>query len=211
MMPSVTHAAKSLIAHTSLAAIMFSLLALTPAAVAQSRHDPLTEREIETLRDSAQDPKKRIDFLLGFVRERVLAVDRMRTFSKSGLENGGKLSQLLGDVASLVDELDDNLDMYNKHSEDLRRPLRHVLESEDDFLQKLKALSDAATPLQKRAFAAALEDASDSITSSAQSARAMLADQVAKKGEEKKTDEKNKEKHQQAESSGAVGSASPPR
>jgi hypothetical protein len=192
--------ARTMFAKISLAVVLLALALAAPAgAEAQSRHDPLTEREVEILRESAREPKKRIEFLVGFIRERVLAIDRIRTFSRSGLDDGNKLGQLLGDVASLIDELDDNLDMYNKHSEDLRRPLRHVLEAEDDFQQKLKALSDAATPLQKRNFAGALADASDSLSSSAESARTMLADQLAKKGEDK-----SKEKPQASVSPGGM-------
>jgi hypothetical protein len=46
-------------------------------------------------------------------------------------------------------------------------------------------LSMQATALQKRRFGAALEDASDSLQSSTESANAMLAAQIAKRGEEK--------------------------
>jgi predicted nucleic acid-binding Zn-ribbon protein len=141
------------------------------------------------MRESAQDPKKRVDLLIAFARERVLAINRLQSSTKAGLDDPGKVEELLSDLAVLIDELDDNLVMYSGHSEDLRRPLRHVLDAEAEFQQKLKTLSDNATPLQKRRIAAALEDASDSLHSSTESARAMLADQLEKKGEEK-----NKEK-----------------
>jgi hypothetical protein len=137
------------------------------------------------MRDSAQDPKKRIELLLSFTRERVLAVDRLRSATKPGMNDPIAIAVLLGDVAALIDELDDNLAMYNGHSEDLRRPLRHVLDAEAEFQQKLAALNESATPMQKRHFSAALEDATESLKTSTESANAMLADQIAKKGEEK--------------------------
>jgi hypothetical protein len=152
-------------------------------------HDPLNDREVDLLRESAQEPKKRVDLFISFSRDRMLAIERLRSATNPGTNDADKVSDLLADLAALVDELDDNLVMYNSHSEDLRRPLRHVLDAEAEFLNKLEALSNNATPLQKRRFAAALEDASDSIKSSTESARAMLADQIEKKGEEK-----NKEK-----------------
>jgi predicted nucleic acid-binding Zn-ribbon protein len=165
------------------------LICLCASAQAQIHHDPMNDREVDQIRESAQDPKKRVDLLISFARERVLAIDRLRSATKPGLDDAGRIADLLGDLAALIDELDDNLDMYNGHSEDLRRPLRHVLDAEAEFQQKLKALDDNTTALQKRRFAAALEDAADSIKSSTESARVMLANQIEKKGEEK-----NKEK-----------------
>jgi hypothetical protein len=155
------------------------------ASQAQTHHDPLNEREIEQMRDNAQDPKKRIDLIIAFARERVLAIERLHSATNPALSDADKIADLLSDLAVLIDELDDNLAMYNGHSEDLRRPLHHVLDAEEEFQKKIDALNDAATPLQKRRFSAALEDASDSLRSSTETARAMLADQIEKKGEEK--------------------------
>jgi hypothetical protein len=165
------------------------LVVLCADAGAQMHHDPLNPREVDLLRDSAQQPKKRIDLLISFARERMLAVDRLCAAKNGanppGLDDASRVADLLADLAALIDELDDNLAMYSRHSEDLRRPLRHVLDAEAEFLPKLEALNERATPLQKRRLAAALEDALDSVKTSSESARAMLAGQIEKKGEEK--------------------------
>jgi hypothetical protein len=163
------------------------LIAIT-AAAAQTRHDPLNAREVEQMRDSAQDPKKRVELVLSFASERMLAIERLRTAAKPGANDPATIASLLADLAGLIDELDDNLDMYNRHSEDLRNPLRHVLDAEAEFQKKLAELGESATAQQKRLFAAALEDATDSIKTSSESTRAMLADQIAKKGEVKSKD-----------------------
>jgi len=175
-----------------LATILLAVLCTTSQA--QTHRDPLNAREIDQMRESAQDPKKRIDLLIGFSRDRVLTIERLRTSNKAGLADAGKVADLLTDLAALIDEMDDNLVMYNGHSEDLRRPLRHVLDAEAEFQKKLATLNDNATPLQKHRFAAALEDASESIKSSTESARAMLADQVEKKGEEKSKEKPDSKK-----------------
>lgn len=158
-------------------------------AQAQARHDPLTAHEVDQMRETAQEPKERIDLLIGFARQRVLAIDALRSTSKPGPGDSGKIADLLNDLSALIDELDDNLDMYNGHSEDLRHSLRHVLEAEAEFQQKLQALNGHATPLQKRQFAEALDNASDALQSSTEGARSMLAGQIEKKG-----DERNKQK-----------------
>ena len=170
----------------TLAAVL--LIALSAMAQAQAHHDPLNAREVEAMRESAQEPKKRVDLLLTFARERVMAIDRLRTAAKPGPNDPVTIAELLTDLATLIDELDDNLSMYNGHSEDLRRPLSRVLDAEVEFQKKLAELGESATPMQKRRFAAALEDDSDSLKTSSESARAMLADQIQKKGEAKGKD-----------------------
>ena len=191
-----------------LAAIFLIVVFIGPCgAAAQSRHDPLNPREVDQLRDSTQEPKKRIDLLVSFARERMLAIERLRSaaqpatqpaVNQPGVDNSGKIADMLTELAAVIDELDDNLEMYNGRSEDLRRPLHHVLDAEAEFLQKLEALSDNATSQQKRRLAAALADASDSVKSSSDGARAMLADQIAKKGEEKNKEKLDRQEARQA-------------
>ncbi len=159
--------------------------AFCPCAQAQMGHDPLTSREAELMRDSAQEPKRRIDLLIGFTRERVMAVEQLHVTAKDGVDNSAKLAGMLDELADLIDELDDNLAMYSKRGDDLRRPLRHVLEAEGEFEQKLKSLESRASPEEKRRIAIALEDATDSLQGSIESAKAMLASQLEKRGEEK--------------------------
>jgi hypothetical protein len=67
----------------------------------------------------------------------------------------------------------------------------------------LEALNDNATPLQKRRFAAALEDATESLKSSSESAKAMLADQLEKKGEETNKGQLDKQEARDAQRSPA--------
>lgn len=191
------------------------LIGLCAGAGAQTRHDPLNPREVDQLRESAQEPKKRIDLLISFARERMLAIERLRSAAQSAtqpaaqpetqpavtqpdIDNSGKIADLLTELAAVIDELDDNLEMYNGHNDDLRRPLRHVLDAEAEFLPKLEALSDNATSLQKRRLAAALADASDAVKSSSEGARAMLAEQIAKKGEEKNKEKLDRQEARQA-------------
>ncbi len=129
------------------------LVGLCAGAGAQMRHDPLNAREVDQMRESAQEPKKRIDLLISLCpRARAGHRHACAATKPSGSDDSGKIADLLDDLAALIDELDDNLEMYNGHSEDLRRPLRHVLEAEAEFLKKLEALNENATPLQKRQF-----------------------------------------------------------
>jgi len=174
------------------------LLTFCIGVQAQTRNDPLNPREVEQMRDNARNPQQRVDLLLWFARNRMLAIDRLRG-AKPGSENAEAIADLFSDLASLIDELDDNLSMYNGHSEDLRRPLRHVLDVEGDFQKKLTALDQNATPVQKRRLAIALQDVTDSLETSAENARAMLADQIQKKGEERGKERLDRKEARQAE------------
>ncbi len=185
-----------------LAALMVAGLCVL--AQAQARRDPLTAREVNQMRENAQDPTKRIDLLLGFARERLLAIEGLHGKPKPSSADAGKIADLLADLAALIDELDDNLDMYNGHSEDLRHSLRRVLEVEAEFQQKLQALNNHADPLEKRRFAESLEDATDALQGSTEGARAMLAGQLEKKGEEK-----NKQKRARPENPQTPGAQTP--
>lgn len=158
--------------------------ALCACAPAQMRHDPLNSREVDLMRDSAQEPNRRIDLLIGFTRERLMAIEQLHA-AKDGNDHSSKVAGLLDELADLIDELDDNLDAYSKHGDDLRRPLRHVLEAEGEFQQRLKSLDDHASPPEKRRIESSLENASDSLQSSLDSAKSMLAAQIEKRGEEK--------------------------
>jgi hypothetical protein len=175
------------------------LAGLCASAHGQTRHDPLNSREVELMRDSAQEPIRRIDLLIGFSRERVMTVEQLHGTAKDGGDNAGTLAGILDELTDLIDELDDNLEMYSKHGADLRRPLSHVLEAEAELHQKLRSLEDSATPPEKRRIAIALEDASDSLQSSMDSAKSMLAAQIEKRGEEK---DKEKLDRQEANAKG---------
>ena len=168
------------------------LCMLYGGALAQTRRDPLTSLEVDQMRDSAPDSKRRIGLLLGFAGARLLAVERLLGAVHPDPRDVAKAEELLGDFALLIDELDDNLAMYSKHGEDLRPQLRRVLDAEAGFQPRLKAIADHAAEPQTtgvethstdpHGMAAALEEASDSLQSSSESANAMLAAENLKRG-----------------------------
>jgi hypothetical protein len=166
-------------------AVLLVALVTATGAHGQTHRDPLSNREVELMRDSAQEPKQRIDLLIGFARERVMDVEQLHAAAKDAANKSGKLDAVLSELADLIDELDDNLVAYSKHGEDLRHPLRQVLLAEGEFQQKLKAVEDTATAPEKQHISVSLEDATDSLQSSMESAKAMLAAQIEKRGEEK--------------------------
>ncbi len=167
--------------------LLFFLL-LCAGVSAQTRHDPLSSIEVDQMRGSAQEPGKRIQLLLGFARVRLLGAEKLRIDAKSSRKELAKAEELLGDFALLIDELDDNLDMYKKRGEDLRAALRRVLDAEAVFQQELKELTARIAQAQPQGpttvgLAAAMEDAAESLQTSSESAGAMLAAEEQKWGQ----------------------------
>ena len=193
--------------------LMLAVLLMAGSAFAQ-RRDALNDKEVDELRETAQEPNKRIHLLVTFAKARMEAIDHLRSDQNMATAQADQVSTLLGDVASIMDEIDDNLDDYDKKGEDIRKALREVIETDTDFQLKLRAIKDTAPESVKKQYSFGVENALESVNSSADSARAMLDDQNAKKGKEKiekpeKTPEdksaKKKDKKQKPDYTGMGG------
>lgn len=177
----------------------FCLLLVALPLMAQRGRDPLNDKEIDELREAAQDAPKRMKLLVSYAKARMDMLEHVRSDPKLAGEHGEGIRKLLEDVAALVDEIDDNLDMYNQRTEDLRKPLKAIIEMDSDFQLKLRTMKETSSEAELRNIGFAIENTTDSVNESADSARAMLADQVAKRGKAKddkddKEDEKKKKK-----------------
>lgn len=126
---------------------LFSVLCLvalfSSLARGQHKRDPLTEPEVDQLRETAQEPDKRLKLMVKFARARMLAIDQLRSDPKLAQGRGEKIHDLLEDFMNLVDEIDDNVDNYSGKQSDIRKSLKEVVEADTDFQLKLRTLKDA--------------------------------------------------------------------
>jgi regulator of replication initiation timing len=155
------------------------LLALLVAgAVAQRRRDPLTEPEINQLRDTAVEPNQRLKLYVQFARERLVALEQMRADPKVS-DRGQETHDRLRDFEDLYDELDDNVDTYADRKDDIRKALKEVIEADTEFQAKLRALKDAAGANKDEVsqYQFVLSDTIDDVDSSAADHRKLLAEQ----------------------------------
>src|SRR5690349_24279094 len=108
--------------------VYFALTLLTALPIRAQLHDrdPLTEKEVDQLRETAIEPEKRLKLMVEFTKARMAAIEQVRSDPKMAKERGQKIHDLLEDIASLVDEVDDNIENYNERSADLRKPLKQV-------------------------------------------------------------------------------------
>lgn len=168
-----------------------ALLFLLPLRAQVRDRDPLTEKEVDQLRETAIEPEKRLKLMVDFTKARMVAIEQVRSDPKMAKERGQKIHDLLEDIASLVDEVDDNVENYNERSADLRKPLKQVVEMDSEFQGKLRELK-AASEDPKNVDGAtdykfALEDAIDSVNRSADATRKLLEEQNVKFAKKKKS------------------------
>ncbi len=156
---------------------VFLLLSLS-AAWSQRRHDPLTSAEIDQLRDTAQDPNVRLKLYLQFARTRLAAVEQVRSDPKV-TDRGAEIHTRLRDFVEVYDELNDNIDTYVDRKEDLRKVLKAIIEGDTEFQARLRALKDAGDTSKEDAqkYQFSLSEALDTVDSSIQDHRQLLAEQ----------------------------------
>jgi hypothetical protein len=78
-----------------------------------------------------------------FARARLATLDKARSDPKA-TDRGQVTHDGLQDFLDIYDELNDNVDTFSDRKEDLRKALKIVIEGDNEFQSKLRALKDAA-------------------------------------------------------------------
>jgi len=148
------------------------------AAQAQRHHEPLTQSEIDQIRDASWEPKQRLTLYVQFTRDRLVKLEQMRGDPKAK-DRPRQTHDMLDDFLLLYDELNDNIDTYVDRKDDIRKPLKVVIEADTEFQAKLRALKDAAhVPAEEaRQYEFVLTNILDTVDTSAEDHRKLLADQ----------------------------------
>jgi hypothetical protein len=152
------------------------LLLILPVC-AQKKDDPLNPLEIDQLRDAMLDPDERLKLYVKFARDRMAKLEEMRSNPKT-TERGLQTHDRLQDFLTLYDELNDNIDMYFGRKNDIRKPMKAVIEADTEFQSKLRALksSAVANPSETKQFEFLLTDALDTVDTSADDHRKTLTE-----------------------------------
>ena len=127
----------------SFSMVLSLALLMALSATAQRRHDPLNNEEINQLRDAMLEPDQRLKLYVTFARDRMNKLEQMRADPKT-TDRAHQTHDMLADFLSVYDELNDNVDMYVGRKDDIRKPLKLVIEADIEFQSKLRALKDAA-------------------------------------------------------------------
>ena len=144
---------------------------------AQSRRDPLNPLEIDQLRDAMLDPELRLKLYVQFSRDRMTKLEQMRSDPKT-TERARQTHDMLEDFLAVYDELNDNVDMYVGRKDDIRKPLKAIVEADTEFQAKLRALKDSADVKAEEAaqYEFVLTNALDTVDTSAEDHRKLQVD-----------------------------------
>jgi hypothetical protein len=168
------------------------LMAAMPLAAQLTGREPLNEKEIDQLREVAQEPEKRLKLMVEYARARLATIDQLRGDPRFAADRGARVHDLLEDFTKLVDEMGDNIDDYVARKSDLRKALKLVIQGDTEFQLKLRTLKEqgpgaGAKPDTETAdYNFALQNAAESVNLSLDDSRKLLAEQEITFKEEKK-------------------------
>ena len=152
------------------------VLLLASVAFAQRHGDPLSEAEIDQLRESAQDPEIRLKLFVQFTRIRLDAVTQVQTDPKI-TDRPQAIHDKLQDFLDIYDELDDNVDMFADRKNDIRKPLKLVIGADTEFQTKLRTFKEANSKDEAKEYEFLLSNALDAVSSGLHDHRQLLTEQ----------------------------------
>jgi hypothetical protein len=154
------------------------LLSFAFPALAQRHRDPLTQAEIDQVRDTSWEPKLRLPLYVAFARARLVKLEEVRSDRRTK-DRAKQTHDLLDDFQLLYDELNDNVDTYVDRKDDIRKPLKTIIDADTEFQAKLRALKDAADvpPQEAQQYEFVLTNALETVDTSAEDHRKLLAEQ----------------------------------
>jgi predicted nucleic acid-binding Zn-ribbon protein len=161
--------------------LSFLLVAIPMATAVAQRHADLNPVEVNQLRDTAMEPEKRLKLYIDFARQRLAKLDQIRSNPKMGItERGSATHDGLQDFLDVYDELNDNVDTYADRKNDIRKPLKVVMDADNEFQAKLRALQDSAASSKEdtKPYDFVLSNALDTIKESINDHRQLMQEQA---------------------------------
>jgi hypothetical protein len=162
--------------HTRIVAVVIVGLAWLPAF--SQHHASLTPAEVDQLRDAAMEPNDRLKLYLKFLRDRLDSLEKIRTDPKI-TDKPAEIHDHLQDFLDLYDELNDNIDTYVDRKDDIRKPLKAVIEADPEFLQKFNTyLTELqADKINTKSYSFLIGNITDTLKASADDHKQLMQEQ----------------------------------
>lgn len=145
---------------------------MAPGLAAQKEErQPLTEAQIEKIREAGIDPDARISLYTKFLDEHADTIKGL-TSRRVSPARSKRIDDELLDFTALTDELGSNLDQYSERKADMRGALKKLNEATPKWLSILKALPG------EPAFDEARKEAIESADDLADEAKRLLTEQT---------------------------------
>lgn len=108
-------------------------------AAQKDKPEPLTEAQIEEIREAGIEPNTRVSLYTKYVNEHAETIKSLTNRSKS-LTRAKRIDEELQELTALMDEFGSNLDVFSDRHADIRKALKPLSEATDHWLQILRAL-----------------------------------------------------------------------
>ncbi len=118
---------------------LVSAAAFIPRVHAQDPNDPLTDDEIQQIRDNKTNPNERIKLYMQFIDQRLNAIEQLAGPGRSPDEKA-QVHDKLDQFTHLCDELQDNLDTYDSAHADIRKSLKDLVPDTAKWPDALKTI-----------------------------------------------------------------------
>jgi hypothetical protein len=122
------------------AAILLCSLFAAPIHAQKEKREPLSEDQIEQIREAGVDPDVRVALYTKFINERAdnlkVLTNRVKSPARSHRLDGD-----LQDLTALMDEFGANLDVYSDRHADIRKSLKPLPDATHRWLGILRALA----------------------------------------------------------------------
>lgn len=159
------------------ALLVFSLLFVFLSCAAAQKRDPLNEKEVDEMRETADLPDKRLEKMVQFTRARMASIEELEANAKTAKDRPMQIHDLLEDFTALLDEISDNIDMYSSHKADMRKGLTLLIEAESEWQLKLRHLKQQSPPEELGQYSFVLTNATEAAKDTADDARKELQEQ----------------------------------
>lgn len=147
-----------------LAAILACLLLAQLAHPQKAKRDPLTEAQIDEIREAGIDPNKRVSLYTKILDEHAQTIKALTARVRSE-GRARKLDSELRDFTALMDELGSNLDLYSERKADIRKALKPLHDASQRWLGVLRALAgEPGFDLARKEAIESGEDLADQVT-----------------------------------------------
>lgn len=121
------------------AAILIFLLFVAPLSAQKEKREPLTEAQMELIREAGINPDERVSLYTKFLDEHADVIKGLTNRAKSAAR-GRRLDDELQDLTALMDEFGSNLDVFSDRHADIRKTLKPLPAASERWLAILRAL-----------------------------------------------------------------------
>lgn len=153
-------------------AVVVLCVGLAPVVAAQKdQRQPLSDAQIEEIREAGINPNQRIDLYAKFLQARADTIKALTNRAHSAAR-AQRLDNELQDMTALMDELGSNLDQYSDRKADMRAALKKLNDAAPKWAEILRVLGGEPT------FDEARKEAIESAEDLADQAHRLLTEQT---------------------------------